>query len=408
MHSDSGIDAAELLDHYSLWDPEHEKVKWELFEHARNNCPVAHTDASGGGQYLVTRYEDVRRVLQDPATFSSAKVVPGGAPVTLNPLDSDPPLQPELRKILNPLFTRNFLRQFEPDLRRSANHLIDGFIDNGRVDFIKEFAGPFVGSALATVVFNESDPEQMKRASDIVIRAGEAEDQTVLFELVALGKDYLDDRERHPVDRHDVLNAITTGTVDGGRNLTPEEKLGVITVLFLGGLDTTRGALGSIAYQVATRPELEDRLRDPAWARQDMDEFLRLASPVGCLARIATMDVELTGVRINKGEQLLIRFDSANRDESQFKNPSSLRFDRRGGNVAFGLGIHRCLGSHFARIQIAVAFEELFTRITHLRVADADAEIRWSPGIANGANALDLIFDVVQRQPRPREREDLT
>jgi cytochrome P450 len=225
--------------------------------------------------------------------------------------------------------------------------------------------------------------------------AVEATDEA-FFELAVLAGQYIAEREANPVKRNDVLNAIATGTVGGGRPLTDEERLGVITVLFLGGLDTTRGAMGSIAYHLASRPELEQRLRDPAWIRQDMDEFIRLESPVGCLGRTATRDVELGGVAIKQGEQLLIRFDSANRDEARFEDASCLKFDAgRSSSAGFGLGIHRCLGSHFARIQIAIAFDELFKRVTNLRFVDPDAEVRWAAGIANGPEGLDLLFDAI-------------
>lgn len=390
------LNPAQVLSQYSMWDPEHEKIKWEVFKHARSKCPVAHTSGDGGGQYVVTRYEDVRRVLEDPETFSSAGVAPRPVPVSMNPLDADPPYQPDLRKILNPLFARKFLLRFVPEMRQNASELIDAFIDNGRFDFVREYAAPFVGGALARVVFNETDPAKMQRAADIVIQTALYGSEEAMFQLSVLGAEYIAQRRDNPIDRNDVLNAITTGTVEGGRHLTESEKQGVVTVLFLGGLDTTRGAMSSIAYHLARQPELEQRVRDPAWVRQDMDEFIRLESPVGCLGRRATRDVELGPAKIQKGEQLLIRFDSANRDEERFDNADRLEFGtRRGGNVGFGLGIHRCLGSHFARIQIAVAFEELFARVTNLRFADPSAEVHWSPGIANGPEGLDLVFDRV-------------
>ena len=394
--AESDASAAAILPHYNMWDPEHEKVKWDVFSYARRHCPVAHTDADGGSRYVVTRYEDVRRVLEDPQTFSSAGVAPRPSPVRLNPLDADPPYQVELRKILNPLFTRNFLLRFEPELRKNAIDLIGRFIDNGRVDFIREFAGPFVGNALSRVVFNEEDPEKMGHAADVVIRVAVDPTDEAFFELAMLAGQYIAEREANPVDRDDVLNAIATGVLESGRPLTDGERLGVVTVLFLGGLDTTRGAIGAIAYHLACQPELEKRLRDPVWIRQDMDEFIRLESPVGCLGRTATRDVELGGVTIRQGQQLLIRFDSANRDEARFEDAEHLKFDtRRSSSAGFGLGIHRCLGSHFARIQIAIAFDELCKRVTNLRFADPAAEVHWAPGIANGPEGLDLVFDVI-------------
>ena len=115
-----------LLDRYDMFDPEHERIKWGVFDRMRRGCPVAHTDADGGGQYVVTRYDDVRRVLEDPETFSSAGVSPRPSPVNLNPLDADPPIQPELRRILNPLFSRSFLMNFAPQMRARGAELVEG------------------------------------------------------------------------------------------------------------------------------------------------------------------------------------------------------------------------------------------------------------------------------------------
>ena len=397
MPSTPGPNPAAIPDHYNMWDPEHEKIKWAVFQHSREHCPVARTSADGGGQYMVTRYQDVRRVLEDPETFSSTGVAPRPSPVTLNPLDADPPFQPDLRKILNPLFSRSFLLKFEPQMRKSAADLVDGWIDRGQVELISEYAAPFVASVLAQIVFDEADSSRMQRAVDIVTAAAvEASDES-FFTLAVLAGEYIAAREDHPVERDDVLNAITTGTVLGGRPLTEDERLGVMTVLFLGGLDTTRGAIGAIAYHLTRDPELERRLRDPKWIRQDMDEFIRLDSPVGCLGRTATRDVELAGIEIKKGEQLLVRYDSANRDPAKFPDADQLVFDTaRGGHAAFGLGIHRCLGAHLARIQITVAYDELLKRVTGLRFQSGGADdVPWAPGIANGPERLDLTFDLV-------------
>jgi cytochrome P450 len=185
------------------------------------------------------------------------------------------------------------------------------------------------------------------------------------------------------------------GTVDGGRRLTEDEQVGILVVMFLAGLDTTRGAITTIAYHVAKDPTLEARLRDPRWARRDLDEFLRLESPVGCLARRVTKDTELGGVRLSAGAQLLLRFDSANRDPRKFVDPDQLNFNvRRGGHTGFGLGLHRCIGALLARMQIQVAFHELFKRVTNLRLGE-ESDMAWMPGIANGPESLALTFDRV-------------
>lgn len=384
-----------LLHSFDMFDEAHERRKWQVLEHARRTCPVARTEADGGF-WLITCYDDVRRVLEDPGTFSSAQVTPQPAPVRLNPLDADPPVQPDLRRILNPLFSRSALERYVPDMRRAADRLIDGWIDNGELDLIRDYAGPFVAGALTAIVFPDLGAEEMVAAVDIVNRAGSAaseeEHVRALTELAMLAARTLAGAEETLPDEPSVVRAIVTGTVEDGRPLTDDERLGVLIVLFLGGLDTTRGAIGAIAHELARRPGLESRLRDPGWTRRDLDEFVRHASPVGCLARTATRDTEVGGVTMRAGDRLLIRFDSANRDDTRFADADDLVFDPpRPGHVGFGLGIHRCLGAHLARIQIAVAFERLLARVTNLRMVTD--EIEWHPGISNGPRGLPMRFD---------------
>lgn len=385
-------DLDQMLANFDMFDQDQGRHRWELFAHARQHCPVARTQK---GPVVITRYADVRYVLEHPELFSSKAVAPEPSPLSLNPLDSDPPYQPQLRKILNPLFSRKAALAFVPQMEDVANGLIDGFIDTGEVELIETFAAPFVAGVLARIVYNEQDTAKMRRAVDAVTRVAITGDPEAYMELAMVGGEYLADRIENGSSEHDVLWAITTGTVDDGtRTLTTEEQLGVLIVLFLGGLDTTRGAIGMIAHELATDPTIEVRLKDPRWHRQDMDELLRVASPVACLGRLVTEDTELNGIRLKKGEQILVRFDSANHDPDQFEDPDHVRFDlSRPGNAAFGLGIHRCLGAHLARVQIAVAVGVLLKRITNIRLADPHCQTTYIFGIARGPEKLQLAFD---------------
>jgi cytochrome P450 len=380
-----------MLREFDMFDQEQGEHRWELFEHARTQCPVART---GKGPVVITRYQDVRYVLERPELFSSTGVAPEPSPLSLNPLDADPPYQPDLRKVLNPLFSRSASLTYVPQMEQVADGLIDTFIERGEVELITEFAAPFVAGVLARIVYNESDHAKMQRAIDAVTRVAITGDPATYFELAMVGSEYLVERHEHGSQDEDVLWAITTGTVLGGRPLTDDEQLGVLTVLFLGGLDTTRGAIGMIAHELAKDPDLEERVRDPRWQRKDMDEFLRLASPVACLGRLVMEDTELGGVPLKKGEQVLVRFDAANHDPEQFEDAESLRFDlTRPGNAAFGLGIHRCLGVHLARVQIGVAFDRLLRRVTNLRLAEGHDDVHYIFGIARGPEELRLRFD---------------
>jgi len=381
------------LSGYDLFDPVHERVKWALFATARKQCPVIRRD--GTNDHIVTRYEDVRRVLRDPDTFSSVGVSPRPSPVSLNPIDIDPPLHTELRKLLNPIFAPNHVRKFEPYLRETAANLVDGFMARGKADLVGDYAAPLVGHALARVVFNDDNTDRMRDAARLVTAVATEPTEESFMRVAALAADYIAEREAKPRQGDDLLNVITHGTVGDGRRLTNAERLGVVTILFLGGLDTTRGAIGSIAYHLACRPDLEKRLRDENWARRDLDEFLRLESPVACLGRLVTRETELGGVTLREGERVLLRYDSANRDDHRFPDGSELRFDRpSAGHVGFGFGIHHCLGANFARLQIRVAFDELLNRVTRLRFeSGSSGDVEWSPGPTNGPLKLDVLFD---------------
>jgi cytochrome P450 len=179
----------------------------------------------------------------------------------------------------------------------------------------------------------------------------------------------------------------------GGRPLTADEQVGTTTVLLLGGLDTTTGAIGSIIYRMTLDPAVEARVRDPGWMRHDFDELLRLDSPVTTEARYVTRDTELAGMPLRPGEYVLLHFGSANRDEDQFEHASVARFDRQENrHISFGLGIHRCIGSNLARMTISIAFEELLRRVRNIRSADG-REVQFTPGLSWRPVSLRVRYD---------------
>jgi cytochrome P450 len=371
----------------------HNDRKQDIFRYARQNCPVARTE-EGGGFWLVTRYDDVKTVLEDWEIFSStqAPIVP--TPVSLAPLTEDPPFQSALRQLLNPMFSRIAVTRFEPETRELARDLIATWIDRGSVELISEYSGPYTSANLAQCVFPGFGPEELRRGAEIALRTTHDPTPQAFIDLLEFCTEYLATVRDQGMAGDGVIRRLMDGSIDG--KPIPEDKLiGVLCVLVLGGLETTRGAIGNIAYRVATTPGLEDRLRDPGWTRHDLDELLRLDSPVTCMARVATRDVELNGAHIKAGERIQVRYDSANWDEDRFPNANTLVFDtERGGNAAFGLGVHRCVGSHLARFQIKVAFEELLARIGNLRLAP-DTEITWIPGNTRQLHAVNLEFDRV-------------
>jgi len=157
---------------------------------------------------------------------------------------------------------------------------------------------------LAQLVFNETDRDRLARAISYVTAVAEVQDHESFANLAALSAEYLAEQEqRGDSGEGSILAAIVGGTVDG-RRLTLDEQIGVVTVLFLGGLDTTRGALGNIAAQLAADPALEDRLRDPGWVKHDLEEFIRFESPVITMARTVLAEVELGGRTLRPGDRI--------------------------------------------------------------------------------------------------------
>jgi cytochrome P450 len=380
---------AEILQNVDLYADDQSENLIDALAVARTECPVLHTDADGG-YYVITRYEDVRTVCENPDIFSSAQPGLRGVPVRVIPVDSDPPEHQHFRHFLNHYFSRTFLLRYEEQMREIARDAIAEFIDKGSLDVVRDYAVPFSAGSLARIVFATDNKELVQRGVLAVNRVAVESTPETFQKVAELAMEAM--AEVRGADREDVLAALVTAEVDG-RPLTVEERLGIVTALLLGGLDTTRGMIVHIAYHLATRPEIEPVLRTPDWWHGALDEFLRYETTVSFMARTVTRDTELGGTRLRAGDRLAVHFYSANRDADRFERPDQLDLDRPNKpNAAFGIGIHRCVGQNFARIQLAVAFEELLAQATNFRLQGG--ELRGVAGVPLGTpERLWLAFD---------------
>ena len=391
----AALEVEDLAPHLDLFDPSHSERLWEVLSYARMACPVLKTDADEG-YYIITRYDDLRTVLEDPGTYSSVQAGLRGVPLPMPPLTEDPPRHIEYRRALNKYLSRSFLGRYAADVRDTARTLLDNLVPRGRFDFMTDYAIPFTSRNLARVILDDSNAERIQRAIAIATRISSEGDPQAFFDMAALAEEFLRDRAASGSQRDDVLSAIVNGTVEG-RPLTLQEQVGATMIMFTGGLDTTKAALGNIAGHLAGDATLEQRLRDPEWIKADLDEFLRYESPITFMARTVTRDTELGGCPLKPGDRVAVHYASANRDESRFEHADRLDFDRRRNpHAAFGLGPHRCIGMHFARLQIEVAFGELLSRVTNLRIPQ-DAQVQTAVGIVLSPEHLPVTFDV--RQP---------
>jgi cytochrome P450 len=291
------------------------------------------------------------------------------------------------------------MMRFEPVMRQIARDLIDGWVDRDAIDLAADFSIPFAAASLARIVFDGFEDHTMVEIVEVVGRIGSG-DVAAYGELLAHAATFLALHEDSSsgLDNR-LVAALFEGTVADGRPLTTEERLGVISVTFLGGLDTVRGAIPMIALELDADPALEQRLRNPGWVNSDLDELIRLLSPVTTLARTVTRECEVGGIPLKAGDRVLVFFGSASRDARRFDHGDRLDFDAvRPGHASFGLGVHRCLGMHLARLQLEIAFDELLTRITNIRVA---GPVTWATGIAQIPESLPIRFDrVTVEDPR--------
>jgi cytochrome P450 len=280
-------------------------------------------------------------------------------------------------------------------MERLADSLIDAVIDSGQLEFVSQFAIPFTAGSLARVVIDDDNEARMKLAIEAVT-AVSAGDPTAYERVAMIAAEILAERAAGSGDRDDVLQALVTATVEDGRPLAMGEQLGVVTVLLLGGLDTTRGAIAHIGRFLAEEPGLEERLRNPEWIKRDLDELLRYTSTVSVMGRVVTEDNELLGCPLKAGDRLSVHWASGNRDETKFERPDELYFDRsKNPHIAFGVGVHRCVGQHFARLQLEVAFNRLLARLTNFSVTPG-TEVKETYGITPLApEEMHLSFEPV-------------
>lgn len=390
MTTENATPIEEDFEHYSIYDDEIAQRLGQFYAAARQQCPIISTDADGGYSIL-TRYDDIKTALADPQTFSSSWGVPNGKKEP--PIIVDPPTHRDYRLLLNRFFSYRSLEPQQARIREIANRRIDTWIDKGEVEFVREFAGSFTATVLAEIIFNDTDSSwtyELQKMMEDVATKGDHVSSYALARQVA--KDKIEARLASGVRKDDVLDAVLHGTIED-RPLTQAEREGTLITLFGGGLDTTKASLTGIMLHTARVPELEDRLRNINWEDPTLDEFIRELSPVSGFGRIATTDTRLGGYDIAAGTKFMISFFSANHDETKFPNPDQLDFNRDSKHVGFGYGIHRCIGMQLAKLQIGIGLQELFKRITNVRLADD--EIVYCAGLPRFVRNLRLSFDRV-------------
>ena len=327
-------------------------------------CPVGRGKRYGGFWYL-TKNEDIFAAEQDPGTFSVAPsmLLPDfGTDFPLIPIDIDPPDHSRYRRILLPLFTLRAVAALEDGMRDTSRQLLAQVRKQRVSDVTALYARP-----MPTIVFSrlagfpEKDwPKFDAWVDDIIyerttdpVRARAAAREVVDY------FDHLLQARRGTADTPDLISRLLAARIDG-EPLTHDELISYCYLLFVAGLDTTAWAIRSSLWYLARNPGVQERLRrEPDLIPAAAEEFLRALSPVQAMARTCRADTEIRGHQIKAGDRVLLVFGAGNRDPESFDSPEEIHIDREANrHLAFGAGIHRCLGSTLGRRELVVALEE--------------------------------------------------
>jgi cytochrome P450 len=353
------------------------------YERLRTSAPVQN------GGVIVSTHREVQEVLRDSETYSAACAPRLGSGRPLAPLELDPPSHSAFRAVLEPLFSPARVVDLTKAITCLAGELIDEFADELEIDFAARFSVPFPAQTLVSLLgLPLDDLAWLLDLKDGVIRPNRAlgkplDDPEVLayqITMTAAAYDYFDEAlDRRAQDRtDDLLSDLLDAEVDGQR-LGREQLLAVCMCLLIEGIDPMSAALDCVFASLAESPKL--RAQVVANPRTALEELLRWETPVMFVARTATADASLGGCPINAGQRVYALLGSANVDSAEFADAEMFQPHRRvNRHLAFGAGIHRCLGSHLARMQLSVALREWHARIPDYSL-DRRVELGFTPGV---------------------------
>lgn len=403
MSEDSGTAGSSRMglsgcraDDFDLYDPAFLQNPYATWEAMRAECPVAHSDRRGGG-WMLSRHADITAVALDPSTFSSRAIeVTGPVPapgrgLQIPPVTSDPPAHSADRRLLVPLFTKTAVAKWEPLTRDTANALIDGFIDRDEVDASDVFSRDIPVIVTSRLLGLPREDEASHHDWTVRMLKDGAEDYEVRAVAVGAIRDYLRQVifDRSALDEAGVISYLLDRQAEDPE-LTDERVLGTSFLMLIAGIDTTWSALNSSLWHLASHPrDRESLVADPTRIPGAIEEFLRAYAPV-TVGRIVTRETRLGERGLCPGERVLLPWAAANRDPEAFDRAEEIVLDRgRNRHLAFGLGIHRCLGAHLAQMELRVALEEWLRRIPEFELA-SDEPVGWTAGNARGPASLPL------------------
>ena len=396
-------DWASDFDHLS---PEWAAHAPEICADLRDRCPVAHTERFYGA-YLVTRYDDVVAVAQDTVGFSNRITAvnenrPENIRLEAPPITLDPPRHGPLRRSLLPPFSAREVARLVPLVEAACDRALDALDRRTVVDGAVDYAQIIPVDVTAHLLgLRREDGDRFRTWVRGILAEGQIDLELAARctrEVRAFFAEQLEDRRHHPtgdlvtwVATAEVQESVGGGGEGGARPLSDREQVGILYLLLVAGIDTTWSAIGASLHHLSHHPGHRRRLLtalprgrasldpddDGLWDRA-VEELLRFFSPV-TMARVIERDGEIGGCPVRAGERLLLSYASANRDAAHFERPDEVVLDRaENRHLAFGVGVHRCLGSNLARMELKVALQRWLARFPDFEPA---GDVHWTIGV---------------------------
>lgn len=394
LHLDS--EAAESA--YDIFDRDYIDDPFPVWDRLRAKCPVAHSD-EWGGSWMVTRYQDVVDVAHNPLHFSSQSVtvlprpavassmLPEGSP----PVTCDPPEHREARQPLNSWFSPRRAAQLEPFTADLCRRLAEDLAGQPRTDAATAYTQRIPVAVLGAILGVAADDLGTfgQDVHDVFESTDDERRTAAVVSILGYFTELMATRRKVPGD--DLISELLTGRSDG-RPMSDSQVLGTISLLLVAGTETTTSVMGSALWHLATNPDDRQRLvSHPELVPTAVEEFLRAFAPA-TMGRIVTTDMDFAGHALRQGDRMLLSFGAANRDPEEFHDADRVVIDREHNrHIAFGVGIHRCLGAHVARMELRVGLRE-WLRVIPEFCLDPSTEVVWSGGQSRGPRSLPLLL----------------
>ena len=378
-------------------DPELFKANafWPYFERLRNEEPVHWCrDSEFGPYWSVTRYNDIMAVDTNHGVFSSEAALGGitirdARPDLRRPsfIAMDPPRHDQQRKAVSPIVSPANLKTMEPIIRERACQILDNLPVGEAFDWVDRVSVELTTQMLATLFdFPFEERRRLTRWSDVAttipypggLVETEEERQAELMECLEVFTGLWNERVNRP-PAGDLVSMMAHS--DATRNMTPDEYLGNIILLIVGGNDTTRNSISGGVLALNQNPAEYDKLRaNPGLIESMVPEIIRWQTPLAHMRRTALEDIELGGKIIRKGDKVVMWYVSGNRDERAIENPDAFIIDRERPrqHLSFGFGIHRCVGNRLAELQLKIVWEEILKRFRFVEVLEEPVRVRSS------------------------------